>query len=261
MTTFTRPLRFGLIGAGGISASWSQAITALADVVRLVAVADVVVDRAAKLASVFSGAQVFSSAWQMALEAELDAVVICSPPCYHHEQTCELVRRGIHVLCEKPLALTVESAREMQAAAAHAGVYFTMASKFRFVPDVIEARRLVESGAIGDVILFENQFTSLVEMIQRWNSRPEISGGGVLIDNGTHSLDIMGYFLGPVQEVLVVEGCRVQNLPVEETVHIFARNDAGAQHRVRGIHGGLTPCRSPERVNAGRAGHFQNPNV
>jgi predicted dehydrogenase len=164
----------------------------------------------------------------MALEAELDAVVICSPPLCHAEQTAAMVRQGVHVLCEKPLALSVESARAMQADAARAGVCFTMASKFRFVPDVIEARRLVQAGAIGDVILFENQFTSRVDMSQRWNSRPEISGGGVLIDNGTHSLDIMRFFLGPVQEVLVVEGRRVQNLPVEDTVHIFARNEAGA---------------------------------
>jgi predicted dehydrogenase len=224
----SQPLRFGLIGAGGISASWSQAIAALADVVRLVAVADVEGERATRLAAAHAGAQGFSSVRQMVLETELDAVVICSPPCFHHEQTCELVRRGVHVLCEKPLALTVKSARDMQAEAARAGVCFTMASKFRFVPDVIEARRLVQSGAIGDVILFENQFTSLVDMSQRWNSRPDISGGGVLIDNGTHSLDIMRYFLGPVQEVLVVEGRRVQNLPVEDTVHIFARNEAGA---------------------------------
>lgn len=222
------PLRFGLIGAGSISGSWSQAVTALPQEARLVAVADVDGDRAAKLANAHAGAQAFSSARQMTLEAELDAVIVCSPPLHHHEQTLDLVRRGVHVLCEKPLALSVEAAREMQDEAARAGVCFTMASKFRFVPDVIEARRLAQSGAIGDVILFENQFTGMVDMSQRWNSRPEISGGGVLIDNGTHSLDIMRYFLGPVHEVHVVEGRRVQNLPVEDTVHIFARNDAGA---------------------------------
>jgi predicted dehydrogenase len=154
-------------------------------------------------------------------------VLVCSPPSTHPEIALLAIERGRHVMCEKPLAIDVKSAAEMVGAAEAAGVVFTMAAKFRFVDDVIRARKIVGSGILGELMVLENAFASRIDMTRRWNSDPTIAGGGVLIDNGTHSVDIVRYFLGPIDEVLAVEGKRVQNLAVEDTASLMLRTSDG----------------------------------
>jgi predicted dehydrogenase len=215
-------LRFGILGAGAIAQTWVQAFQGH-EVARVVAVTDVREELARALAEGI-GCQSYSSYEAMASGTDLDAVVVCTPPASHPEICRYFLERKLHVLCEKPLSIDVKSAKMMLDASRSAGVQLTMASKFRYVDDVVRAKSIVMSGILGEIILFENAFTSRIDMKSRWNSNREISGGGVLIDNGTHSVDIMRYFLGPLAEVQAVEGKRSQGLLVEDTVRIFARS-------------------------------------
>ena len=219
------PLRIALCGAGAISNAYSAALNNLS-CMELVGVVDVNLDVAKAMADQH-GCQHFESAEAMCDTSLPDAAIICTPPSTHRDIAMDLMARGIHVLCEKPLATNSADAWAMVQAAERHDVVFTMASKFRFVDDVTKAREILSQGTLGDIILVENSFTGVVDMSQRWNSNPELSGGGVLIDNGTHSLDIMRYLLGPLAEIRVVEGKRIQTSRVEDTVQMFVKSHDG----------------------------------
>ena len=220
------PVRFGMVGAGGIAQSYAAAFRECS-FAKLVAVADVRADAAQAIAQTLNAAS-YGSHGEMCDKEQLDAVIVVTPPNIHADIVTDLLHRKLHVLCEKPLTVDSTTARNMFAVADEVDRKLTMATKFRFADDVVRAKSLISSGILGDIILFENTFTARVDMSSRWNSNPAISGGGVLIDNGTHSVDIVRYLLGPITELQVIEGRRVQNLPVEDTVRMFVHTTSGA---------------------------------
>ena len=220
-----KKIRFGLVGAGAIAQSYVQAFETCEEAA-LVAVADSRT-QAARAVAARIGCASFDSVERMVVGTDLDAAIVCTPPASHPKICIHLAHNGINVLCEKPFSIDGDSARRMLNAARRSGVKLTMASKFRYVEDVVRAKSMVASGVLGDLVLFENVFASRIDMTSRWNSNPAISGGGVIIDNGTHSVDLMRYFLGPLAAVHALEGRRSKGLTVEETATLFVRSLSG----------------------------------
>lgn len=220
-----RKLRFAIVGAGAVAQSYLRAFEGC-DEAEVAAIVDCRAEVAKQLAERL-GCPRYDRVERMTQACEIDAAIVCTPPVTHPEICIHLAQSKLHVLCEKPFSIDELSARRMVDTARGNGVKLTMASKFRYVDDIVLAKTMVSSGILGDLILFENVFATRVDMARRWNSRPEISGGGVLIDNGPHSADLMRYFLGPLAEVHVLEGKRSQGLEVEETVTLFIGSVSG----------------------------------
>jgi predicted dehydrogenase len=107
------------------------------------------------------------------------------------------------------------------------GVSLMMGARFRYVSDIIHARGLIQAGIIGKVLEFESDFREAVDMQDRWNVQPKLSGGGVLVDKGSAAIDIVRYLFGPIQGIHAEETSRIQSEDVEDTVRIEMRTDSG----------------------------------
>lgn len=122
-----------------------------------VAFADVSGERAAEFAAKTEGARGYGSHLEL-LESGVTAVSICTPPNSHREIAVAALERGIHVLCEKPLAGTLEEARAIETAVAGSDVAFMMAFRHRFLPAHQTMRKLIRAGGLGKIVLFRNIF-------------------------------------------------------------------------------------------------------
>lgn len=218
-------VRVAVIGCGAIGGAYLQAVGRVPEA-ELVAVVDTVTENRERAAKE-TGSRPLDSVEALIGSGLAEAAIVCTPPATHAPLASELLGSGFHLICEKPFALTVAEASRMTEQAEQADRILMMASKFRYVEDVGKARGIVDSGILGRIVLFENIFCSRVDMSTRWNADPAVSGGGVLIDNGSHSVDIARFLLGPISEVQAQHGVRAQNLPVEDTSRLLFRSHAG----------------------------------
>lgn len=216
-----------LLGCGGIARAYLQALERVPSL-RLVAAVDD--DTAARHAfAARCTVPVFASVDEAVRDGPIPAAaLVLTPPDTHEPLVTELLGRSLHVLCEKPLAPTVAAAERMLAAAARQQRLLMMGSKFRYTADVVTAHDLLAAGYCGDVVLYENVFCSHVDMTRRWNAVREHSGGGVLIDNGCHSVDVARFLLGPIQRVQAQFGRVTQAIEVEDTARLLFTSASGA---------------------------------
>ncbi len=211
-------IQIALFGCGGIAQTHLEAIAHVPRV-KLEAVQDVNAEAAAQAARKYNVSAVTDPA-DIFNNKDIDAVILCVPPVHHFDFIKKAVAAGKHVLCEKPFTITLKEAEAIKEMSKNSGKLTMMASKFRFVEDVIEARKFVKSGIIGDIVMAEVIFCSIVDMEKRWNSNPKVSGGGVLIDNGSHAVDVIRYLVGPIKSVYAQAAKRTQTMSVEDTARL-----------------------------------------
>lgn len=218
--------RFGVavVGCGGISNCHTYALTQIPEV-RLVATVDVDAARARDFQARY-GAEVASTDVEAILGREdVDAVVVTTANDMHAPLSLKALEAGKHVLVQKPMALSLEEADQMIAAAERANRKL-MVSFFEFFhPAFRRAKDLVDAGAIGDVFFYKAIMAWHVPSMQAWRFDPKISGGGVIMDGHVHHVAYFLHLLDnpPIESVYAEYGALNSTAQVEDTAVTLLR--------------------------------------
>ncbi|WP_202081605.1 Gfo/Idh/MocA family protein [Caldalkalibacillus salinus] len=199
-----KKLRMGIIGAGGIAQQRHiPAYHALQDQVSLIAVCDVNKETAEHVSRTYNIEKVFTR-YEDLLD-EVDAVTICTPNKFHADITIAALKAGVHVLCEKPMAMNTEECEAMVTAANESDAILSIGYHYRFMQDSRAAQTLIRHNEIGTPFVARAQALRK-RKVPGWGvfTNKSLQGGGSLIDYGCHYLDLSLWLLGQPQPVEVL---------------------------------------------------------
>lgn len=202
-------LKVGVIGCGSIAKFRHLPEYAANENVEIVAVCDIVEDRAKEAANQY-GAKAYTDYKELLKEEEVDVISVCLPNYLHAPVSIDALNAGCHVLCEKPMATSSEEAEAMIEAAEKNGKKLMIAHNQRFVASHEKARELIENGAIGKIYSFRTAFGHggpegwSIDGRDSWFFNKEEAFIGAMGDLGVHKTDLIRYLLG--EEVVEVAG-------------------------------------------------------
>lgn len=210
-------IKWGVIGPGGIAKRRTipEGITKAGNA-ELIAVFDIDTQANAEVAEKFGVTQ--TSTIEELLNTKIDAVYIATPAHLHGDQVRASAKAGKHILCEKPLGMTVAEAQEMIETCGQMKVKLGCAFMMRFVAQHQEALRLIKEGRLGKPAYGRAQLSCWYPPMEgAWRQNPSTGGGGSLIDMGGHCIDLLEMFFGTVTRV----SCFINNI-----VHDYKSEDS-----------------------------------
>ena len=222
---------FAVFGCGTISDVHARAILEIENA-HFVGAADIVHSRAAAFAEKYGGVA-FSDYSELLASDEVDAVCICTPSGTHADLAIEALQAGKNVVLEKPMAINVHDCDRIIEACRKTNRRLTVISQMRERPDIIRAKDIIDSGKLGKIVLCNLQMKYYrPEEYYRgsWRGTKAMDGGGALMNQGIHGIDIMSYLLGEIKE----ESCQslvrtsLHDIEVEDTAVAICEFKRGA---------------------------------
>jgi predicted dehydrogenase len=228
-----RAIRVGIIGGGSIARAHLDGYVLAGNAAQVTAIADIDPAHAARSAKRAGGARVFTDYREMIGSGLVDAVDICLPHHLHKDAIVAAATAGKHVLCEKPLCLTLEEAAAVSEAVARSGITLMCAHNQLYLPAVAKAAEMVREGALGKV--FEARTTDafvnpLDPKTIGWRGPRATSGGGELIDTGYHPTYLLLHLVPaePAEVASMLARHRLDFLEGEDSAQVLIRFADGA---------------------------------
>jgi len=174
------------------------------------------------------------------IESDVQAVFICTPNHMIPKLTVQCLNKGKHVFCEKPPGRTLNDIKKMQIAEnMNPTTKLMFGFNHRYHPGVARSKSIVDSGRFGKVITLQGMYgkSGGKDFQKSWRNKFEISGGGILLDQGIHMLDLFNYFLGKFTSAKAFLANQHWGFDVEDNAVVIMKND---QHRLAVLHSSST---------------------
>lgn len=218
--------RIGIIGCGGVASrhvdAWKK------NGAEVIALSDVQVEAAEKLGERCPGATIYRDYRELLASGNVEAISICTPPSTHEEIAVAALEKGIHVLCEKPLAHTLEAADRIAKAQRQSSALLMTAFRHRFLPGIRKMKEWIDGGRIGEPVYFSNTFCGPAFFMQdRWFSKRAIAGGGCMMDTSSHSVDLFRFLCGEIVEQHAVTHTALEGIDVEDSSILVVKSATG----------------------------------
>jgi UDP-N-acetyl-2-amino-2-deoxyglucuronate dehydrogenase len=223
------PLKVGLVGCGRISRNHFDAIASTPGL-ELTAVCDIIPERA-QAAAHAPGVTAFTSLEAMLRESGCDIVSVTTPSGLHPEHTMAAARAGKHVVCEKPMGITLDAADEMMRVCDAAGVRLFVVMQNRLNPPIQLLRRAIDRGRFGRIYTVNStvRWTRPQEYYDQaaWRGTWALDGGAVM-NQASHYVDLLQWLAGPVESVMSYTATLARKIEAEDTGVAVMRYRSGA---------------------------------
>ena len=230
MSTPKRKTRFGILGCGLIASVHADAISHIENA-SLVGVADNKYEFAESFAQK-RGVRAFNDYFDMLSCPEIDVICICTPSCFHAQNAIDALNHSKHVVLEKPMALSTKDADLIIETCNKTGKLLTVISQLRFSEDILRVKNLISDGALGKITLCElnMRYYRSPEYYSSspWRGKLAFDGGGALMNQGIHGVDLFEYMIGDIKNVNGVIKTLVHDIEVEDSAVAIVEFFSGA---------------------------------
>ena len=219
-------MNYAIIGCGLIG---KKRLAGLPDVSKLVVACDTNSSRAEELVKLAKTGRAIADFKQAVTDPQVDAVIVAVVNAALAEVSADAIRAGKHVLVEKPAGISVKQIDELISLAKKHGVCVRVGFNHRYHPAFIKAREIFESGVMGEMMFVRARYGhgGRIGYDKEWRADPKLSGGGELIDQGIHLIDLAGWFLGDFKKVDGHAAAYFWKMPVDDNAFLDLQTAKG----------------------------------